>query len=221
MKHCIILMWACFAAGCAGHMADGDPSADDGQAYTSLFNGRDLTGWTGAVDGYGVKDGVLFCKRGGGGFLYTEQQFDNFILEFDFKLEDGSNNGLGIRYPGQGDAAYTGMELQILDNTADKFADLRPSQYHGSIYGLVAAERGHLKPVGQWNRQRVIANGPLITVILNGATIVDCDLTKVEKPHDGKSNRTGHIAWCGHGDYVEFRNIRIKPIADAAGWPVQ
>jgi 3-keto-disaccharide hydrolase len=188
------------------------------EGFVPLFNGRDMTGWTGNTKGYYAQDGVMLCDpTKAGGNVYTADQYDNFVLRFEFKLPPGANNGLAIRAPLGGDAAYKGMELQILDNTADKYAKLQPYQYHGSIYGVVPAKRGHLRPVGQWNYEEVIAKGPHITVNLNGATIVDADIEKASTPetmdhrdHPGLKRKTGHIGFCGHGDRLEFRNIRVK-----------
>jgi hypothetical protein len=206
----------------------GAPKADDNEkGFVPLFNGKDLTGWVGSINGYGAADGVMFCKKGGN--LYTEKEYGDFILKFDFKFPPGANNGLGIRAPLKGNAAYAGMELQILDNTSPRYAKLRPVQYHGSIYDVVAAKRGFLKKPNEWNSQEVRAIGPKITVILNGTTIVDADLDKIckeggpklVKRHPGLKKKKGHIGWLGHGARVEFRNIRIKSMdgksAPAAG----
>jgi hypothetical protein len=138
-------------------------------------------------------------------------------LRFEFKLTEGANNGLGIRAPLKGNAAYQGMELQILDNSAEKYNALKSYQYHGSIYGVVPAKRGYLKPPGQWNYQEVIANGPKITVNLNGTIIVDADVNEASQggtmdggAHPGLKRQSGHIGFLGHGSVVEFRNIRIN-----------
>ena len=190
------------------------------EGYVPLFNGRDLNGWVGDTVGYVAEEGriVLYPKRGSGN-LYTEKEYSDFILRFEFKLTPGANNGLGIRAPLQGDAAYVGMELQILDNTAHIYKDLKPYQYHGSIYGVVPAMRGYLRTVGEWNQQEVIANGTRITVKLNGVTIVDADIKEaIEKgtidgrDHPGLKRTKGHIGFLGHGSHVEFRNIRIKEL---------
>jgi len=188
----------------------------DAEGFVPLFNGKDLTGWTGDTKGYVVEDGVIVCKPGGN--LYTEKEFGDFIFRFEFKLTPGANNGLAVRGP-IGGGAYNGMELQILDNTADKYKDLQPYQYHGSIYGVVPAERGHQKPVGEWNAQEVTAKGRQITVILNGATIVDADLDEASTPetmdhkeHKGLDRTQGHLGFLGHGDLLWFRNIRIKEL---------
>jgi len=115
------------------------------------------------------------------------------------------------------------MELQILDDPHPRYARLQPYQYHGSIYGVVPAKRGHLKPAGEWNAQEVTADGTKIKVVLNGTTIVDADLQpfidgqdtadhKGVKGHPGLKRETGRIGFMGHGTRVEFRNIRIKEL---------
>ncbi|MCX6998514.1 MAG: DUF1080 domain-containing protein [Kiritimatiellaeota bacterium] len=189
--------------------------------FVPLFNGRDLTGWIGDTKGYVAEDGKLVCRPGGN--LYTEKEYSNFVVRFEFKLTAGANNGLGIRTPPRGDAAYVGMEIQILDDTAEKYKELHDYQYHGSIYGIVPAKRGHLTPVGEWNYEEVTANGPLITIELNGATIVDADLSQIKqtadihdlKKHPGLHNEQGHLGFLGHGSIVAFRNIRIKNLGGA------
>ncbi len=192
------------------------------EGFTTLFNGEDLTGWTGDTIGYVAEEGAIVVdpeRRGGGGNLYTVDEYDDFVLRFQFRLTSGANNGLGIRAPLEGDAAYVGMELQILDNSSEQYAELQPYQYHGSVYGVAPAERGWQKPVGEWNTQEVIADGRSITVILNGHVIVEADLDEASSPetldhrnHPGLARSTGHIGFLGHGSRVEFRNIWIKPI---------
>ena len=186
--------------------------------FTALFNGRDLDGWTGAVDGYEVTDGAIVCRAGQGGTLFTRGRYRNFVVRFEFKLPPAGNNGLAIRYPGSGDSAYVGMtELQVLDDTAPQYANLDPRQAHGSAYGMVASTRGHLKPVGQWNEQEVTVAGSTIKVVLNGTTILDTDLAAVttfmaDTPHPGKDRTEGHFGFAGHNDPVAFRNVRIREL---------
>ncbi len=180
--------------------------------FRPLFNGTDLAGWHG--DGYAVADGAIVCTPTGTN-LVTDERFANYVLEFEFKLPPGGNNGLGIHYPGEGNPAYTGMELQILDNTADKYKDLQPWQFHGSVYTMVAARREGLKPVGEWNFQRVTVNGPVVKVELNGITITEANLDELVPKfpdHAGAKRRSGHLALCGHGDPVAFRGFRIAEL---------
>lgn len=190
--------------------------ANESRDFVQVFNGRDFTGWKGAVDSYEVVDQAIRCKPGKGGVLHTEKEYSNFVVRLEFRLPPGGNNGLAIRYPGEGDTAYVGMcELQVLDTEHPKYANLDPRQAHGSAYGMVAAHRGYLRPVGQWNFQEVTVNGSTIKVELNGSVILNTDLSTVteflgNRPHPGKDRTTGYFGFAGHSDPVEFRNIRIK-----------
>jgi hypothetical protein len=185
--------------------------------FKPIFNGKDLDDWTGATGSYEVVDGELRCKSAHGKVLQTKDTFDNYVVQLEFKLPPAGNNGLAIRTPDNvGDAAYEGMELQILDDGDAKYKDLHDYQSHGSLYGLAPALRGYLRPVGEWNFEEATIDGNHIVVNLNGFEILNVDLEKVrEKPLDGKqhpgAHRTsGHFGFCGHQDPVAFRNIRIK-----------
>ncbi len=112
--------------------------------------------------------------------IYYNKEYADFAARVEFKLPPGGNNGLAIRYPGKGDTAYAGMcELQVLDDGDPKYAKLDPRQAHGSAYGMVAAKRGYLRPVGEWNFEEVTVKGSKIKVELNGTVILDTDLSKV------------------------------------------
>jgi hypothetical protein len=186
--------------------------------FTEVFNGKDLTGWGGPVDQYEVKDGAVVCKPGKGGTIYYKKEYSDFAARLEFKLPPGGNNGLAIRYPGEGDTAYVGMcELQVLDDASSQYKNLDPRQAHGSAYGMVAAERGFLRPVGQWNYEEVVVKGPTIYVELNGTPILKTDLSNVTEymanhPHPGKDRKSGYFGFAGHNDPVQFRNIALKPL---------
>ena len=191
------------------------------QGFTSLFNGKNLDGWVGNKESYQARDGMIVIdpKGGGGGNLFTEKEYGNFILRFEFQLTPGANNGLGIHAPLEGDAAYVGKELQILDSEHEKYANLETYQYHGSVYGVMPAKRGFLKPIGEWNQQEVIVEHPKIKIVLNGTTILEGDYLEAskngtldKKDHPGLQRSSGHIGFLGHGDVVRFRNIRIKEL---------
>jgi hypothetical protein len=198
------------------------PTQPTGEAvepgFVSIFNGRTFDGWTGAVDGYEIRDGAIVCKTGSGGNLYTRAVYRNFVVRLEVRLPPGGNNGLAIRYPGQGDPAYAGMtELQVLDDPDPRYASIDPRQAFGSAYGMAAATRGHLKPVGEWNEEEVTVRGSTIRVVLNGATILDTDLSTVttfmaDSPHPGKDRTEGHFGFAGHNDPVAFRRIRIREL---------
>ncbi|HZL34770.1 MAG TPA: DUF1080 domain-containing protein [Tepidisphaeraceae bacterium] len=188
------------------------------QGYKSVFNGKDFTGWGGPVDEYEVHDGAIRCKPGKGGTIHTNEEFTDFEGKVEFKLPPAGNNGLAIRYPGTGDTAYVGMcELQILDDTAPEYKNLDPRQSCCSIYGVVPAHMGYLRPLGEWNFEHFIIKGHTIKVELNGNVVVNADVSKVHEfmahnKHPGLMRTKGSFGFAGHTDPVEFRHVYIKPI---------
>lgn len=196
-------------------------SKGDKAGFQQIFNGKDLEGWAGPVENYEVKDGAVLCKPGKGGTIYHKDEVKDFVARVEFKVPPGGNNGLAIRYPGQGDTAYEGMcELQVLDDNYEKVrGKIDPRQAHGSAYGMVAAQRGYQHPVGEWNFEEVTVKGSTIKVELNGTVILDCDLSKVDlntvmanKAHPGKDRTSGFFGFAGHSDPVAFRNVSIKKL---------
>jgi len=191
------------------------------KGFTSLFNGKDLTGWKlvgGRGKGYVVENDVIVCPQDGGGNLYTAKEYSDFTLRLEWRLWDGGNNGIGIRAPLEGDAAYVGMEIQVLDEASEKYkkgAGLKPTQMTGSVYDVFAAKSGHVKRDGVWNTYEIQAKGRKIKVTLNDVVVTDVDLDSVKdeavlKKHPGLSRKSGHIGFLGHGTRVEFRKIRIR-----------
>lgn len=215
---CWLVALVCVAGLASWALAQDKAAGTSGEeGFVSIFNGKDLTGWVGDTKGYVVENGNLVCKPGGN--VFTEKEYSDFAFRFEFKLTPGGNNGVGIRAPLQGNAAYDGMEIQVLDDRHPKYKDLHEYQAHGSIYGVVPAKRDHLKPVGEWNTEEIIAKGRQITVIVNGVTIVDADIDKASEngtldgnAHPGLKNTKGHIGFLGHGDVIEFRNLRVKDL---------
>lgn len=186
--------------------------------FESVFNGQDFTGWAGPVENYEVKDGAIVCKPKKGGNIYTQAEYDDFVARVEFRLPPAGNNGLAIRYPGKGRPSVDAMcEVQILDDDHEKYKKMKldPRQYTGSAYGMIPAQRGYLRPTGEWNFMEVTVVGPKIRVELNGTRILDGDVSTVTefmggKPHPGKDLKRGHFGFCGHNDPVAFRNVQIK-----------
>ncbi len=194
---------------------------EEAEGFKLLFNGKNLDNWQGNKVDYAAEDGLLVVdpKEGARGNLYTEKEYSDFIFRFEFQLTPGANNGLGIHAPLEGDAAYVGKELQILDNTADIYKNLQPYQYHGSVYGIIPAKRDFLKPVGEWNYEEVMVKGDDIKITLNGTIIVDGNIkeatkngTADHKDHPGLLRHKGYIGFLGHGSKLKFREIRIKEL---------
>jgi hypothetical protein len=190
------------------------------KAFKSIFNGRNFQGWAGPTNEYEVVGGAIQCRPKKGGTIYTTSDYSNFMARLEIKLPRGGNNGLAIRYPGQGDTAYVGMcECQVLDDNYEQATGQKidPRQAHGSAYGMVAAARGYQRPIGEWNFEEVTVQGSKLKVELNGTVILDCDLSTVTEfmhgsAHPGKDRTSGSFGFAGHNDPVAFRNIRIKPL---------
>jgi hypothetical protein len=197
-------------------------SEEKSEGFVALFNGKNLNNWVGNKASYIIEDETIVVSpgEGSGGNLYTEKEYADFVFRFEFMLTPAANNGIGIRAPLTGDAAYVGMEIQVLDDTAPVYADLKPYQYHGSVYGVIPSKRGYQKPLGEWNYEEITAKGTHITVVLNGTVIVDGDIagprdngTLDHNDHPGLKNKTGHIGFLGHGSELKFRNLRIKDLS--------
>lgn len=190
---------------------------DADAGFEPVFNGEDFSGWTGSLENYEVADGSIVCREGKGGTIFTDKQYGDFVARLEFKLPPGGNNGLALRYAGEGRPHLDGIELQVLDSEHPKYANLDPRQYHGSVYGLVPAHRGFLRPAGEWNFQQVMMRGSRIKVELNGFTILNADLAEVKESKDGEvpagaSRKSGHFGFAGHHDPVAFRNISIREL---------
>ncbi len=227
MKSLLLTAAAALCATATLSTAEGLPPAaptlkmlEGGSDWTPIFDGKTLAGWKG--EGYAVEGGAIVCTPKGS-FLQTEKEYADFVLDFEFQLGAGANNGIGLRYPGSGDAAYVGMEIQVLDDRHEKYKGLQEWQFHGSVYGVQPSEQAkvnRLKPVGEWNHQQILCIGDHVKVILNGETITDVYLTG-KKPihneaHPGLERKTGTIAFCGHGDRVAYRNLKVKNFSPGA-----
>ena len=187
------------------------------RGFTALFNGKDLTGWKSTAKGevWGAENGVLFCTGKGGGWLLTEKEYGDFELLLEYKLPKGGNSGVALRTPFQGNPAYVGMELQLIDD--DNYPQkLQSWQHTGSIYNVVPAATTANKPIGDWNRMRIYAKGRQVYVELNGVTLVNANLDDYVKEHGkahpGLERKAGHLGFQSYNYRVEFRNIYLRTL---------
>jgi hypothetical protein len=204
---CVAIVLASFLAVYAADeaktpAASGVSEKEAAEGFVSIFDGKTLTGWRGATEGYVPETGLLVCQKKGGGNLMTTMEFGDFVFRFDYKLEPGGNNGVSVR----------GQEIQILDDDAPAHKNIKPCQYHGSIYCKVAAKRGHTKPPGQWNSEEIWCKGSHWKVTVNDVVIVDVDLTTVPGAEALAKRTKGPLGFLGHGSRVEFRNLRVKDL---------
>ena len=204
------------------------------EGFEMLFDGVNMDAWTGNLDAYQPIDGAMYVTAafGGTGNLYTKKEYADFVLRFEFCFErEGVNNGIGIRTPMGVDAAYHGMEIQVLHHDAPIYANLREYQVHGSVYGIIPAKRIKWGPLGEWHSEEIRIKGDRITVTVDGQVIVDGNIRTACKGHNvapkganenpytvdhlnhpGLFNKKGHIALCGHGEGLKYRNIRVKEL---------
>jgi hypothetical protein len=214
-----------FLAGCSAAPDAAAPGTGRSADMPVALLGPTLDGWTGDVVGWTLTGGVLSCGPNGQA-IYAPGDWSDFELSFSFRLDPGANNGVAIRAPGAGDAAYEGMEIQVLDDGHEKYAGwLKDWQRHGSVYGLVASKgaRDAMRPAGEWNDETIVARGSRITVVLNGKTIVDADVAAAlrsgaasGKDHPGARRTSGKVGFLGHGDRVDFRDVRIRALRNAS-----
>jgi hypothetical protein len=185
--------------------------------FEPLFNGKDLGGWksTGKKDVWGAEKGILYVQGGGGGWLMTEKEYADFELRLEFKMPKMGNSGVALRSPLEGNPAYAGMEIQLLDDAS--WEKLRPTQQTGSIYDVVPAAKVVTRPHGEWNQMRIVAKGRRVLVELNGTKLVDANLDEYKehaKKHPGLLRKSGHIGLQSYNFRVEFRNLYVKKLAD-------
>lgn len=208
------------------------------QGFEVLFDGRSLEKWHGNTTSYVPVDGTIYvtANYGGNGNLYTNKKYSDFIYRFEFYFDVvGVNNGIGLRTSDGVDAAYEGMEIQVLDNMADIYRNLEPYQYHGSVYGIHVPVKLDFGPIRQWHTEEIVAKGDYIKVTVDGTVVTECNIREAcqghnvapdggqvnpytidHKNHPGLFNKDGYISFCGHGPGVKFRNVRILDLSQQA-----
>ena len=203
------------------------------EGFELLFNGKDMSAWTGNLDAYQPVNGEMYvtASYGSTGNLYTKKEYADFVFRFEFCFDrEGVNNGVGIRTPMGVDAAYEGMEIQVLHHDAPIYAGLREYQVHGSVYGIIPAKRIKWGPLGEWHTEEIRIKGDDIKVTVDGEVILEGNIRKACKGHNvapdggrnpytvdhlnhpGLFNKKGHIGFLGHGQGIKYRHVRVKEL---------
>jgi len=213
----ILLLFVTLGAGSCARFRQGESRILARSAGCDLLC-TGMVGWQqigGGQDCWHFENGVLYTEGDNGGWLATLRQYDDFRLSLEFRVPPGGNSGVFIRSPLEGDPAYTGMEIQILDDYADEWRNLNPYQYTGSIYDVQAPSERATKDAGKWQKMVITARGPQIEIVLNGQKIIDTDVTYYPykaSTHPGLMRDGGYIGLQNHGSRIEFRNIRIREL---------
>jgi hypothetical protein len=210
---------------CAGQGAVAHAAEEKNGGFVPLYNGKDLTGWeghNGSTTGWKAEGEILSCEGKGAGWLRTTKMYSDFVLRIDWRIPKHGNSGVGLRFPHKGDPAHEGMEIQILDDSAEEFQGkkLKDAQHTGGIYYQAAAKQGVAKPPGEWNSYEITCLGPHVKVVLNGQVVNDVMLdhfTKAEGPYKPLAERPqiGYIGMQNHNTRVEFRKIELKDLTTA------
>ncbi len=183
-------------------------------SHRPLFNGHDLQGWVGAGDQaakcWDVRDGTLVCTGAAGPWLRSEELFGDFNLRLEYRLKDGGNSGVYVRVPrdGRHHGAGAGIEVQILDDAAPRYAELKPYQFAGSLYAIVAARPGTARPARQWNTLEIDCRGTHYRVAHNGRVVIQTSASEFAEL--GQRLITGYLGLQNHSETVWFRNIRVR-----------
>ena len=196
-----------------------EPGLKGEKGFVSLLDETGLNPevWQGNLASYKMVNGVLIASPGG--IVFTKAEYSDFVFRFEFKLPPAGNNGIGIRCATKGSPGRTGMEIQILDDTAKEYRNLNPTQYNAAVYGVVAPSPKPVCPVGQWNTEEIRLVGSKIKITVNGQVVIDTDLATIttfpiKGLVPGIHNKSGHIAIAGHNSPVEFRNIRVLSLTN-------
>ena len=190
-----------------------------GAGWKELFDGRSVSGWRGDTSLLKVENGVL-VNENRRGVVMVPGQFDDFEVSIDFRLSSGGNSGLGIRYGGTGDPAFTGLEIQMLDD--ESYKAITPDQRCGSIFRLAAARTGFYRRWPEWNTMAVSAIRDDLTVRMNGTVVVQTTRTALQGTnprHAGLAAVSGAICLCPIAGRSEYRNFRVRPADSQAAAP--
>ncbi len=187
------------------------------KGFIPLFNGKNLEGWQGIggpATNWAVKDGVLSCTgKKGSSWIATKEEFGDFELRLEYNIPKNGNSGVFIRAPKNGAPWVQGLEIQVLDDYGNKWKNLKPVQFTGSIYAVQAPSERATKKAGEWQTMRIRCKGNQCCVWVNGKCIIDAKLDvlagKVPRV-TGLKRKSGLIGLQNHASPVHYRNVRIQ-----------
>jgi hypothetical protein len=201
-------------ASCGGSLEFKDVTVTE-VSFRSLANATDLTGWEGArsdaAQCWQLEDGLLMCTGQKGPWLRSCEQFDDFNLRLEYKLRPGGNSGVYIRVPASGNhhGEGAGIEIQVLDDAAERYKTLKAYQYTGSLYAIVPAEPRVARPAGEWNTMEINCRGMCYRVTHNGVDVIAADENTAAELKQRLVK--GYLGLQNHSEEVWFRNLRIGP----------
>jgi len=224
LKQIAILLIGSLAVGVAFAADNELTPKEKTEGYKLLFDGKSLAGWKslGRTEAWGVEDGAIGRVAAGAGMLASDAEFENFVLQVDYKVNPRVNSGIFVRWSDLKDPVNTGIEVQVYDSHGRE----KPGKHDdGALYDLVAPSKNMTKPAGEWNHAVITCDGPMIRVELNGEKICEMNVdqyTEAGKNPDGTTNkfthawkdmpRKGHLGFQDHGGKVWFKNVKIKEL---------
>lgn len=224
-----LLSFAASASAAPPASKDGLSRAERREGFVSLFDGRTLRGWHGyrkpgqPIQGWQVIDGAI-VRTGAGGDLVSDRNYGDFELRIDWKITPGGNSGIFYRGDESEPEIYrTAIEYQVLDNDRHPDGKNGRDRWASALYGLYAPDKIATRPVGEWNRTRIVVRGDHIEHWLNGEKVVDCEIgspdwkarvaaSKFKDWLSFATLRSGVIGLQDHGDEVSYRNIRVREL---------
>ncbi len=230
MRNCWIVFVGIAMASTAPRvtLAQADRPSKAGDGFVTLFDGKNLDHWTmGPERSWVIVEGEIRLQREFDGkehnldYLWTKEQYSDFVLELEFKIPENANSGVFLRTPDLKDPVYTGIEIQVANSYGRQ--EWSRGNCAGAVYDLLAPTANPVHAPGTWNHYKITCQAAKITIELNGKKIIDMNVDRWTEPlknPDGTKNkfptalknfaRQGHIGLQDHGRAVAYRNIRMK-----------
>lgn len=202
--------------------AEDSPAMETG--FHSLFDGHSFAGWYSGNAAplescWTIDQGLLICTGEKGPWLRTREEYDDFNLRLDYQVSSGGNSGVYVRVPLDGkhhreddQQPPAGFEVQILDDAAAMYRNLKPYQYSASVYDFAGADPRNSKPAGEWNSLEINCCGGHVTTLHNGVMVTN--MSESTAPSFSLRLKKGYLGLQNHSTRVAFRNVRIGPAVE-------